>query len=104
MEESVDESLVYVTSPKVGIFRRGRYAGGKKVGKGNCVNQGDQVKKGQTLGFVEQLGTHVVVEAPQAGELAKMLLEDGAPVEYQQVVAELAPFFGGHIIGDRKYA
>ncbi|MEW5313542.1 MAG: hypothetical protein WDW38_005102 [Sanguina aurantia] len=101
MEESVDESLIYVTSPKVGIFRAGRYAAGKRVGKANCVNKGDQVKRGQTLGFVEQLGTHVPVEA---GELVMLHVEDGAPVEYAQLVAELAPFFGGHIIGDRKYA
>ncbi len=27
-----------------------------------CPNQGDQVKKGQALAYVEQLGTHFVVE------------------------------------------
>ncbi len=43
-------------------------------------------------------------QAPIAGELVKMHLDDGAPVEYQQVVAEVSPFFGGHIIGDSKYA
>ncbi|GAX72941.1 hypothetical protein CEUSTIGMA_g396.t1 [Chlamydomonas eustigma] len=102
--ESIDESLLPVMSPKVGIFRRGKYAGGKRVGKGNLVNEGDQIKRGQVLGFVEQLGTHFPVEAPQAGELAKFLVEDGAPIEYQQMVLELAPFFGGHIIGDQKHA
>jgi hypothetical protein len=44
------------------VFRRGRYAGGKKVGKGNLANVGDTVKKGQTLGYVEQLGTFVDVK------------------------------------------
>ncbi|GLC37948.1 hypothetical protein PLESTB_001499100 [Pleodorina starrii] len=104
MEDTVDESLVYVNSPKVGIFRRGKYAGGKRVGKGNCVDVGAQVKKGQTLGYVEQLGTFVEVKTPIAGELVKVHLEDGSPVEYQQLIAEVAPFFGGHIIGDSKYA
>jgi biotin carboxyl carrier protein len=47
---------------QVGVFRRGRYAAGKKVGKGNVANTGDQVKKGQTLGYVEQLGTFVEVK------------------------------------------
>ncbi|GAX83695.1 hypothetical protein CEUSTIGMA_g11120.t1 [Chlamydomonas eustigma] len=102
--ESIDESLMPVMSPKVGIFRRGKYALGKRVGKGNLVSEGDQIKKGQVLGFVEQLGTHFPVEAPQAGEVAKFLVEDGSPVEYQQLVLELAPFFGGHIIGDLKHA
>ena len=44
------------------------------------------------------------LQAPQAGEVAKFLVEDGSPVEYHQLVVELAPFFGGHIIGDMKYA
>lgn len=46
----------------------------------------------------------LLLQAPQAGEVAKVVIEDGAPVEYGQLVAELAPFFGGHIIGDKKYA
>lgn len=45
-----------------------------------------------------------LLTGPQAGELVMLHVEDGAPVEYAQLVAELAPFFGGHIIGDRKYA
>ena len=44
------------------------------------------------------------VQAPHAGEVVKVYIEDGAPVEYGQKVVELAPFFGGHIIGDSKYA
>ncbi len=30
-------------------------------------------------------------------------VEEGQPVEYNQPIVELAPFFGGHIIGDRKH-
>lgn len=103
-EESIDEAKVYVTVPKVGVFRRGKYAGGKKVGKGNVANTGDTVKKGQTLGYVEQLGTFVEVKAPQAGEITAYRAEDGDAVEYKETVVEIAPFFGGHIIGDSKYA
>ncbi|KAG1675460.1 hypothetical protein FOA52_001759 [Chlamydomonas sp. UWO 241] len=102
--ESIDESIVPVTCGKVGIFRRGRYAAGKRVGKGNVVEPGDQVKKGAPLGFIEQLGTHFPVEATQAGEVARFKIQDGEPCEYGQVLAELSPFFGGHIIGDKKYA
>eukprot|EP00882_Tetradesmus_deserticola_P005357 GHRQ01005637.1.p1 GENE.GHRQ01005637.1~~GHRQ01005637.1.p1 ORF type:complete len:237 (+),score=98.55 GHRQ01005637.1:264-974(+) len=102
--ESMDEATVYVVAPKVGVFRRGRYAAGKKVGKGNIANVGDQVKKGQALGYVEQLGTFVEVKAPQAGEISAYRAEEGDPVEYNQSVVEIAPYFGGHIIGDSKYA
>ncbi len=60
------------------------------------TQQGDQVKKGQAIYFVEQLGTHVAVEAPQGGEVVALFKEDGDPVEYAEEVATIAPFFGGN--------
>jgi len=39
------------------------------------------------------------LQSPQAGEVVSFVVEDGKPVEYGEVVLELAPFFGGHIIG-----
>ena len=56
----------------------------------------------QVLAFVEQLGTHWPVESPQAGELIDFLLEDGDPVEYNEPVAEIAPFFGKPSQKERK--
>ena len=44
------------------------------------------------------------VQAPQAGEIVDFLVDEGTAVEYNQPVVELMPFFGGHIIGDRKHA
>jgi hypothetical protein len=44
------------------------------------------------------------VQAPQAGEIVSFAVEEGQPVEYNQPLVEIAPFFGGHIIGDRKHA
>ncbi len=49
----------------MGILRRGRYMKGKQVGKGPMVQAGDQVKKGQTVAYIEQLGTHWPLESPQ---------------------------------------
>lgn len=96
-----DESHLPVLATRVGLFRRGRYVKGKRVGKGPMVNPGDSVKKGQVVAFVEQLGTYWPIEAPQSGEIAAFLVEEGEPVEYHQAALELAPFFGDHIIGDR---
>ena len=53
--------------------------------------------------MIEQLGTLHPVISPQAGEVARFLVEDGAPVMYGQTIVELSPFFGGHIIGDSKH-
>ena len=44
------------------------------------------------------------MQAPQAGEIVSFVIEEGNAVEYKEVIIEMAPFFGGHIIGDRKYA
>lgn len=94
VDVSIDESVITVTAPKVGVFRRGNYAGGKRVGKGNAADEKTSVKKGQPLGYVEQLGTFVKVEAPQAGEIVRFLVPDGGSVEYKQGIVEMAPFFG----------
>lgn len=102
-EEDIREMLVIVQAPKVGIMRTARYLKGKQVSKGALVKVGDRVKKGQIIGFIEQMGTHVPIEAPQAGEVVALMKEDGDPVEYDEELAELSPFFGGHIIGDAKY-
>jgi hypothetical protein len=44
----------------VGIFKRGKT-------KQPAVKEGDVVKRGQPIGYVEQLGTYVVVEVSSAG-------------------------------------
>ncbi|QDZ18533.1 lipoyl-binding domain-containing protein [Chloropicon primus] len=102
-EASVDETTVYLTSETVGTFRRGRYAKGKKIGNKAMVEEGGTVKKGQTIAFVEQMGTYTPVLANQAGEIASFELEDGDPVGYGQALVSLHPFFGGHIIGESKH-
>jgi biotin carboxyl carrier protein len=97
-------STVAVKAPKVGVLRRGRYLKGKQIGKGPVVEEGATVKKGQPLCYIEQLGTFWPVESPQAGEVLSFLVEEGEAVEYLEEVVDIAPFFGGHIIGDSKYA
>lgn len=102
--DDVDGSVLAITAPKVGTLRRGRFIKGKQIGKANVVEIGDTVKKGQVIAYIEQLGTHWPVECPQAGEIVSFIVDDGEAVEYLQPVVEISPFFGGHIIGDSKYA
>jgi len=102
--DDVDGSVLAITAPKVGTLRRGRFIKGKQIGKANVVEIGDTVKKGQVIAYIEQLGTHWPVECPQAGEIVCFVVDDGEAVEYLQPVVEISPFFGGHIIGDSKYA
>lgn len=91
--EDEDKGILNCTSPKVGVFRRYKMQKGKRISKSPVAEEGQQVKKGAVVGYIEQLGTYVPVEMPQAGEIISFLLEDGAPVEYLQTVAEYSVYF-----------
>lgn len=83
-----EDNLDMVTTTKVGVLRRGR--------RGEVlVSEGDQVKKGQTVAFVEQLGTLHAVESTVAGEVVEVYGEDGEPVEFGQPIFGLVPSFVG---------
>jgi acetyl-CoA carboxylase biotin carboxyl carrier protein len=50
------------------------------------VQLGDQVKAGQTLLIVEAMKVMNPVAAPRAGRVARIAVENGAPVEYGAVL------------------
>ncbi|MGI9145283.1 MAG: acetyl-CoA carboxylase biotin carboxyl carrier protein [Chloroflexota bacterium] len=66
-----EPSSLAITSPLVGIFRA-------------CVNTGDSVQPGQSIGAIEVLGMPSSVDAPQAGTVEELLVNEGTPVEYGQ--------------------
>jgi len=53
------------------------------------VKVGDTVKAGQTLCMVEAMKTFNPVVADTAGKIKAILVESGAPVEYQQPLFEM---------------
>ena len=53
------------------------------------VKVGDTVKAGQTLCMVEAMKTFNPVVAEKAGKIKAVLVESGAPVEYQQPLFEM---------------
>ena len=103
-EPSVDETIVCLQSETVGTFRCGRYAKGKKIGSKPCVEVGTQVKKGQTVAFVEQMGTYAPVLANQAGEVPRVFGAGGRPRRVRARPRFALPVLrGGHIIGESKH-
>ena len=66
-----------VTSPMVGTVYLSPEPGAKAF-----VNEGDSVKKGDTLMLVEAMKTFNPVEAPRAGTITKILVSDAQPVEF----------------------
>lgn len=93
LEAAADEGLHFVTSPKVGLFRKSRVVKGKS-GRLLC-EEGQIVKKGQVVCYVEQLGTQQPVEAENSGEVMKILCKEGEPVGYGDPLIAIRPSFPG---------
>ncbi|SEN86282.1 acetyl-CoA carboxylase biotin carboxyl carrier protein [Palleronia pelagia] len=66
-----------VTSPMVGTVYMA-----PEPGAANFVSTGDTVSEGQTLLIVEAMKTMNHIPAPRAGKVKRILIEDGAPVEF----------------------
>jgi acetyl-CoA carboxylase biotin carboxyl carrier protein len=67
----------YITSPIVGTFYRA-----PSPNAGPYVQVGDLVKPGQTLCVVEAMKLMNEIECDSAGEVVRVLVENGQPVEY----------------------
>jgi acetyl-CoA carboxylase biotin carboxyl carrier protein len=66
-----------VTSPMVGtVYMQG------EPGAPAFIKVGSQVSEGDTLLIVEAMKTMNHIPAPRAGTVKRILVEDGAPVEY----------------------
>ena len=66
-----------VTSPMVGTAYLA-----PEPGAASFVKVGDTVNEGQTLLIVEAMKTMNQIPAPRAGTVKRILVEDGAPVEF----------------------
>ncbi len=55
------------------------------------VEEGDTVDAGQTVGIIEVMKTYHEVTAPVAGRVTKVIVEDGASVEFGELLMELDP-------------
>lgn len=78
-EAAVEEGLHLVKSPIVGTFY-----GAPNPSAPPFVKVGDQVKAGQVLCIVEAMKLMNEIESDVAGELVRVLVENGQPVEYGQ--------------------
>ncbi len=51
------------------------------------ISVGDKINKGDVIFIIEAMKTMNQVKAPHSGEVKKILLDDGSPVEYGEVLA-----------------
>ena len=81
---AADEHIV--KSPIVGTF----YAGPSPEA-GPFVRAGDKVEVGQTVCIIEAMKLMNEIEADISGEVARVLVENGQPVEYGEPLFALRP-------------
>jgi acetyl-CoA carboxylase biotin carboxyl carrier protein len=73
-----------IKAPLVGTFYRASQPGAPPF-----VNEGDTVDEGQVIAIVEAMKLMNQVQADQAGKVAEILAEDGAWVEFEQILMYL---------------
>ena len=84
LKSSDDSEGIRVKSPIIGTAYLAPEPGAKKF-----VEVGDKIKKGQTVMIVEAMKTMNHVPSTSDGEIKKILIEDGQPVEFGQTLVLL---------------
>ena len=84
LKNSEDSEGVRIKSPIIGTAYLAPEPGAKKF-----IKIGDKIKKGQTVMIVEAMKTMNHVPSTSDGEVKKILVEDGQPVEFGQTLVIL---------------
>ena len=84
LNTSSNEDMIRVKSPIMGTAYMAPEPGAKKF-----IEVGDKIKKGQTVMIVEAMKTMNHVPSTSDGEVKKILVEDGQPVEFGQTLVLL---------------
>lgn len=80
-EAKAEEAGTPILSPMVGTFYSAPSPGAKPF-----VQVGDVVSKGQVVCIIEAMKLMNEIESEVSGKITKILVEDGKPVEYGQVL------------------
>ena len=83
-EEEIENSKVVIKSPIVGTAYLAPEPGAKPF-----VSVGKKIKKGETVIIVEAMKTMNHVPSSLEGIVKKVCVEDGQPIEYDQVLIVL---------------
>jgi acetyl-CoA carboxylase biotin carboxyl carrier protein len=83
---AVEEDLHIVKSPIVGTYYESPAPGSLPF-----VKSGDQVANGQVLCIIEAMKLMNEIESDASGEIVKILVNNGQPVEYGQPLFSIRP-------------
>ncbi|KAI5434001.1 uncharacterized protein LOC127118107 isoform X1 [Lathyrus oleraceus] len=91
LEASKTKNYLLVESPMVGLFRRGKTVKGNR--QPPICKEGDIIKDGQVIGYLDQCGTSLPVKSNVAGEVLKILFQDEEAVAYGDPLIAVSPAF-----------
>ena len=84
LEDVIPSDNVVIKSPIVGTAYLAPEPGAKAF-----VVEGKKIKKGETVMIVEAMKTMNHIPSPSEGMIKKVCVEDGAPVEFGQILVIL---------------
>ena len=84
LKSSDENNGIRIKSPIIGTAYLAPEPGAKKF-----IEVGDKIKKGQTVMIVEAMKTMNHVPSTADGEVSKILIDDGQPVEFGQTLVLL---------------
>ncbi|WOL18570.1 hypothetical protein Cni_G27367 [Canna indica] len=90
LEASGQNGYILVSSPTVGSSQIGRTLKGKR--QPPSCREGDIIKEGQIVGFLDQLGNLLPVRTDVSGEVFKILYNDGEAVGYRDPLIAVLPY------------
>ena len=86
VQDSEESTLHFVTSPIVGTFYRAPSPGAEPY-----VKLGDQVEEGKILCLVEAMKLMNEIPSDSDGEVVRIYIENGSPVEFGQKLFGIRP-------------
>lgn len=84
--EAPGKGLIEIKSPMVGTFYRA-----SSPDKPPYIKVGDKISKGAVVCIVEAMKLFNEIESEVSGTVAQVMIEDGSPVEYDQVLFLIDP-------------
>lgn len=85
-DDGGDENYITVKSPMIGTFYRS-----SGPDKDPYVSVGDEIKPGKVICIIEAMKLFNEIEAEMSGRIAKVLVDDASPVEYDQPLFLVEP-------------
>jgi acetyl-CoA carboxylase biotin carboxyl carrier protein len=83
---AIDKNWVEVKSPMVGTFYRS-----PAPDEPAFASSGDRIRIGQTVCIIEAMKLMNEIEAESAGQVMEVLVENGQPIEFGQVLMYVNP-------------